>query len=120
MNIQVVKHYQSHIKELFQPRDESIITLDSKYYRKHLPLNMQQSIYKYAMDGIEPGHAVKSALSHNFYSLFYFHDSSNLRIIMQLMRNSHLPSKCYGSKKKVREWVKVGGLNGIESSNLVE
>jgi hypothetical protein len=80
-----------------------------------LPTYMIGGIKLYIEDGIKPGSFLVALLSNDLMGAFTKADDANSRMMRDwvMFLYNDAPSSCFGSPEAYKEWIKVGGLNGI-------
>lgn len=72
-----------------------------------IPENIKQSLDKYAKDKRPTGGFLRSVLENNLSDAVCKADMFNLSILKNIVLyvNNDMPSPCWGSPKKVKEWL---------------
>ena len=85
-----------------------------KFYDTYIPERMMGGLERYIEDGIPPGHFLTGVLENDLMEAFSRADLENMKNIRAYCGYlyNEAPIGCYGSPAKVREWIKMGGLNG--------
>ncbi len=88
-------------------------------YKSKVPEHMHKAICRYAMYGTRPGPFLRAIFSNNLlYSCRNADDVNRTKIhIFVFFLHNHMHHDMYGSLEKMRKWIEVGGLIGLE--NLV-
>ena len=78
-----------------------------------LPSHMQEAARGYVEDGAGVGGFLTALLSNNLFETYGKADSDNREAIPIWIDFLYweAPSPCWGSREKVTEWQKIGGLN---------
>ena len=78
-----------------------------------LPEYMVQGMENYVNSGVRPGGFLSVLLSNDLIETFSRADSENKKVIEQwvVFAYNYLPSDCWGSSKKVDDWIDKGGYN---------
>ena len=80
-----------------------------------IPERMRPAVLRYIMDGITPGDFISAILENNFYNAAFMADDENFMYLREYARMLNaLPIDCWGSRKKVDSWMRLGGMNGIK------
>jgi len=81
-----------------------------------IPDYMQQPLAKYIVEGHPVGDFLTAVLSNSFTDAFLLADEANTVAMKDWAAFMYwdCPSNCRGSKEKVKEWIKIGGLTGFE------
>ena len=81
----------------------------------YLPEHMVEGFMRYVVDGIEPGGFLTAVLSNDLMETLNRADRINSRRLgdYALVLYNYSPGACFGSRKHVEAWVKMGGLNGL-------
>jgi len=86
-------------------------------YRLHiLPQHMQEAIYRYISQGIEPGSFAFGVLCNDLVEAFACADdinSAHMRVWANWLYN-YAPRECWGSPAKVAAWAAHRGLSGLK------
>ena len=87
--------------------------LESAY--KLLPEHGREPMKLYIEKGIEPGSFLTAVLSNNLIESFGRADSINSERIRDYCQflYQHAPRDCWGSLKRIDEWIIRGGIDGI-------
>ena len=91
------------------------------YYDKRaewslIPEYMQGAVYRYVMQGIEPGSFLSAVLENDLKGAFGRADYTNKGRIEDYLRffYSHVPAIAWGSPAIVWAWIERGGMKGME------
>lgn len=78
--------------------------------------HMAPAIRRYVERGIAPGHFLIALLSNDLMGAIGRADEDNQDAIVAWARFVYceLPNGCHGSPEHVSDWIKGGGLNGID------
>lgn len=81
----------------------------------NIPQRMRPGVLRYIMDGIPPGDFLTAIFENNFYEAICMADSENRTYFREyaMMLNA-VPMGCWGSREVVNQWIRVGGLHGIQ------
>jgi hypothetical protein len=87
----------------------------------NIPQRMRGAALRYIMDGVIPGHFMTAVFENNLYEAVCCADEENRQCLhaYAMMLNA-IPAGCWGSRDRVNEWVRVGGLNGLRKEQGVE
>lgn len=79
-----------------------------------IPLHMQDGLALWINYGIPPGSFLMAVLENNLMEAFRSADQINRHHLFQYANflYNFAPSSCHGSPEKVRDWAKMGGLEG--------
>lgn len=88
---------------------------DIDYNKVPVP-KMAPAVRRYVEHGIRPGHFLTALLRNDLRGAVTRADDDNLSTLIHWVGfvYQELPSGCHGSLDKVEEWVKIGGLDGID------
>ena len=86
-----------------------------------LPDYMRGGMQRYIENGIPPGDFLLAVLSNDFIEVISRADGTNIRRLIDYARflYNELPGRgthnpdCWGSRKTVAKWIKLGGLKGL-------
>lgn len=83
-----------------------------------LPDHMQDAMRLYVERGIQPGSFLTAVLSNDLMGALGRADDINLDALPAYGRflYNDAPCGCYGSADHVRDWIKGGGLAGLEAA----
>lgn len=75
------------------------------------------SLQRYVDQGIEPGGFLRAVLENDFMEAAGRADDFNQRHLHDWARviYNDVPSGCHGSREAVAEWIKAGGLVGMQA-----
>jgi hypothetical protein len=97
-------------------------TLQYALGRHQIPIRMYPGIIRWILDGVKPGHFLLAIVENDLKGAIDRADDENiirLQAYVRFFYNS-APGGCWGSKERVEEWAKQGGLRKIHSiENLV-
>lgn len=84
----------------------------------NLPPHMHGAIQRYIDNGIEPGSFLKAVLSNDLVQAFGAADEFNSAAMRDwaMFLYNEAPSGCWGSREKVHNWIKQGGIEGMNKS----
>ena len=79
-----------------------------------LPEHMRGGARRYIEHGIMPGHFMRAVLANEFIMAFMLADAINAAAMRDWADwiYNEVPFGCHGSRARVAEWVKSGGMNG--------
>jgi hypothetical protein len=79
-----------------------------------LPGYMRATVDRYVSHGVRPGRFLMAVLENNLFKAIGHADPQNLASIRDWTLFAHwaMPGLSVGSKEKVAEWIKKGGLKG--------
>lgn len=82
------------------------IPLDDIRY-EDLPESLQEGMRRYIEHGIRPGGFLAAVLENNLCQAFWHADRENLPQLRKIVDwcNEELPCVCWGSEKRVDEWM---------------
>lgn len=74
-----------------------------------IPQITKEAIGGYVEKGVAPGHFVTKVLENDLFGAIGHADATNLKHISDIVKYVYCqtPSGCWGSKKKVDEWLKA-------------
>jgi hypothetical protein len=87
-------------------------TLMTNLARYMIPIRMYPGIIKWIQDGVKPGHFLMAIVENDLKESINRADDENvirLQAYIKFLYNC-APGGCWGSKEKVEEWAKMGGL----------
>ena len=89
-----------------------------QYCGFEVPAHMHGAIDRYIEKGIPPGDFLIAVLKNDLSEACAAADLVNMHNIPGIVAwfYNHAPSSCYGSEKKLLEWIKIGGLQGEENA----
>lgn len=66
------------------------------------------------------GHFITAVLENNLMQAHNHADTFSLSILHHLVvyMYNYVPSSCYGSRKKMDKWIKIGGMEGLDKLEL--
>jgi len=72
-----------------------------------IPALLKRSLDRYAEDHVPVGDFLTAVLRNNFVDAVCRADDDNVRILPEIARYvyNNLPSQCWGSRKKVEDWL---------------
>jgi len=87
-----------------------------------VPEHMRGGVRRYIENGIPPGHFLTAVLSNDFVGAIGRADEVNkerfgdwaLFLYNELPGRGSYRQDCWGSREAVKNWIKVGGLRGLE------
>lgn len=90
--------------------------LEAKLVERGIPGYMHTAILEYVVEGHPTGDFLRSLFSNDLMRTYGHADGTNKAVIDRYVRflYNDLPSDCHGSAQIVSEWIKAGGLIGIE------
>ena len=81
----------------------------------YIPARMMPSIQRYITDRLRPGNFLQEVISNDLYGAIARADDENLENLPAYLSffNNEAPGLCWGSKKKMEEWIESakGGIN---------
>lgn len=80
-----------------------------------IPEHLWQGMMRYVQHGIRPGSFLEAVFAGDLHEVFRRGDVQSLdglRATVNYVLN-YCPVLCYGSQKRVQEWVEIGGLEGL-------
>lgn len=83
-----------------------------------IPQHMHGGVERYVEKGIPPGGFLEALLANDFMEAMGRADAENQEAIQgwaQFIYN-WLPNGCWGSPRAVREWISMGGLQGMQET----
>lgn len=83
-----------------------------------LPYHMRDGTRLYIESGIPGGSFMTALFSNDFLGAFQWADTTNtaaMRSWASFLHNE-APIGCYGSPEIVRDWIKHGGLSGLDGA----
>ncbi len=83
---------------------------------------MRDSVRRYIEEGIMSGHFLTALFSNNLVEVFNRADTANGEAMEKWVAFlfCYAPRGCWGSKERVEDWIKDGGLVGQESDKVTE
>ena len=80
-----------------------------------VPAHMHDGIRNYVQHGIPGGSFLDACLKNDLWQACNRADNINAYQLQNIMRflDQHAPQGCWGSREKVEQWIKLGGLDGI-------
>lgn len=79
-----------------------------------IPQHMQPGLIAYIEDGQPPGGFLRAVLENKLYHAFAKGDDLNQSIMIEYARIlEQIPTRAWGSKEAVDEWINIHGLNGL-------
>ena len=82
---------------------------------KWIPEHMIGALSRYVFDGLQPGSFLEAVLCNDLRRAVERandKNSDNLPNWIMLLYN-YVPAACWGSPDKYRQWVEIGGYNGV-------
>jgi hypothetical protein len=81
---------------------------------RRIPHHMHDVLARYILKGIEPGNFMTALMSNDLMETYNRADDKNIAAMRDwvVLVYSDLPMGCSGSKDKVNEWCRRGGLDG--------
>ena len=81
-----------------------------------LPIHMRDAAQRYLEKGIPPGDFLSSVLQNDLVSSFMRADPDNIREMDSWVRWlwDECPSEAWGNEDAYNNWIKRGGMEGIE------
>jgi hypothetical protein len=97
-----------------QPQTQGNSLMQVDYSR--LPFHMQDGARLYVERGIPGGSFMDAVLSNNLVRAYAKADATNTAAMRDwaMWLYNDAPSGCHGSPEKVADWIKSGGLKGLE------
>lgn len=85
-----------------------------------IPNDIKMSLNMYVYYGIMPGGFLTAVLENNLCEAFFRADSRNIKIIENIVKHIYhnIPSMCWGSKEKIKEWLEYLRGNNKNASNI--
>lgn len=82
-----------------------------------IPDYMKGGVERYILQGIPTGDFLRNLLCNDLRGTFARADDANILAIMHYLRllYTHAPSQAWGSRERYREWLELGGWNGLEA-----
>ena len=82
-----------------------------------LPDYMVGGVVRYVLHGIKPGSFLTAVIDGDLFMALRKADDTNQQSLPQYARFfwNYAPSECFGSVNKRSEWVKKGGVVGVEA-----
>ena len=77
------------------------------------------ALHRYVKHGIQPGGFLTAVLSNDFMGAAGRADSHNKTRLNEwaMVVYNDIPSGCHGSRERVEDWVRAGGLIGMAARN---
>lgn len=87
---------------------------------ERIPEHMHGGVIRYIEHGIRPGHFLTALFSNDLMEAFGRADDVNTAAMRNwvLYIYNHVPVGCHGSPERVAEWIKRGGLAGLDKREL--
>ncbi len=79
--------------------------------------HLKAGVVNYLQNGIEPGSALSCILSNDLCGAVWHGDMDVRRSLPQIVvwLREYFPSEAWGGERQMRDWIKVGGLKGLET-----
>ncbi len=92
---------------------------DAEYYDSvfgAFPEASAEALYDYIQTGRPTGGFLEAVLVNDLYAAVGKADSTNSKLLREyvLFLYNHVPMACRGSLECYRDWIKFGGLNGVQ------
>ena len=84
-----------------------------------IPERTLESIQRYVNYKVSPGHFVRAVLENDLFEAFGRGDEENLDALKEIVIYvySYIPSACWGSPGKVKEWLEVKDRDSEKGCN---
>ena len=81
----------------------------------HIPARMMPGIKRYVEDGVNPGGFLTAVIENDLSRAVGAADDENLSNIPAYIGwfYNQGPTGCWGSKEKMKAWIKLGGMKGV-------
>lgn len=80
-----------------------------------IPEHMIGALSRYVFDGLQPGSFLGAVLSNDLRRAVGCADEKNRDNLVNwvTLLYNYVPAACWGSPEKYRQWVEIGGYNGV-------
>lgn len=89
---------------------------DSRANWSGIPDYMRGAVERYVMHGVPPGSFLTAVFCNHFLDAVGQADNTNAQCLSAYARflYNHVPGECKGSSTRVADWIKRGGVAGIQ------
>ncbi len=87
---------------------------------KDLPSHLKDVVHKYVYEGLRPGHFLTCVITNDLFGAVARADEESVKYLPQIVKYFYnkLPSKCYGSKERMEEWLSMDELERKKATKL--
>ncbi len=92
--------------------------MHTKINYSKLPSHIQDGVERYIEHGVPPGDFLTAVICNDLRESFGRADEVNIARMFDIVGffYNEAPGGCWGSLEKMKRWVKIGGLNGLNKS----